>query len=291
MNAASRLVRAGFVLGAIAVWAQLLVHGLPYYRLGLAERIHSPLHADLRPNGRLGLLYAYIGTACLLLLLLYLVRKRAGWLRHAGPLRVWLGVHIALGILGPALITLHSSFKLGGAIAIGYWAMIGVMASGFVGYYLLRQVRGAMAETGHGVAKRESTLEALDRELAGRYGVTPEQMDRLRAEAGVHRAFDAGALGSLFFLVREDARDLLERVGVAPRGIGGVRLRGPERSRYRKLLRDRRSLERRHAFLRQAEQLFHYWHVIHRPFTVVLFVMMALHIGIAFWMGYGTPRP
>lgn len=289
MSAASRVVRAGFVLGAIAVWAQLLVYGLPYYRLSLAERIHSPLHADLRPNGRLGLLYAYIGTACLLLLLLYLARKRAGWLRHAGPLRVWLGAHIALGILGPAMITLHSSFKLGGAIAIGYWAMLGVMASGFAGYYLLRQVRGAMAETEHGAAAWASTLEIMDRELTARYGVTPAQLERLRMEAGVSRAGASGALGSLFFLLREDARDLLERVGLGSRG-GRVRLHGAERRRYRRLIRERRSLERRHAFLRQAETLFHYWHVIHRPFTVVLFLMMALHIGIAIWMGYGTPR-
>ncbi|HET9253213.1 MAG TPA: hypothetical protein VFP58_13960, partial [Candidatus Eisenbacteria bacterium] len=269
MSAVARVLRAGFILGTIAVWAQLLVYGLPYYRLGLADRIHSPLHADLRPNGRLGLLYAYIGTACLLLLLLYLVRKRAGWLRQAGPLRVWLGAHIALGILGPAMITLHSSFKLGGAIAIGYWAMIGVMASGFAGYYLLRQVRGAMAETEHGVTRWESTLEALDRELAGRYGLTPDQIERLRVEAGVQRAGRAGVLGSLVFLVREDVRDLADRIGIGAREIPGARLRGTERRRYRKLVRDRRSLERRHAFLRQAEELFHYWHVIHRPFTFV----------------------
>jgi hypothetical protein len=35
--------------------------------------------------------------------------------------------------------------------------------------------------------------------------------------------------------------------------------------------------------------MFHYWHAIHKPFTIVLFLMMGVHIGIAIWLGYALP--
>jgi cytochrome b561 len=45
-------------------------------------------------------------------------------------------------------------------------------------------------------------------------------------------------------------------------------------------------VERRLAFLRQTEALFGYWHAIHKPFAIVLYLMVGVHIGVAIWLGY-----
>jgi hypothetical protein len=268
-------------------WLWLLVAGLPYYRLDAAQRAQSPLHAWLKPNGQIGILYGYAGTLAILVLATYSARKRWGFLRRLGVLRRWLNVHIYCGIMAPAFITLHSSFKMHGAIALGYWAMICVMLSGFVGYYIYSQIPRALAhgEDAAGVLHRET--EALEAELQQRFRMQPQQLQALREAVEVAGAERRGLLSSLMFLLREDLKWALGRGPADVPGLAHVGRRN--RRRLRRLLRERARIERRQAFLRQTQALFAYWHAIHKPFAILLFVTMALHIGIAVWLGYAWP--
>jgi hypothetical protein len=45
-------------------------------------------------------------------------------------------------------------------------------------------------------------------------------------------------------------------------------------------------LHQRMAFLSRIQSLFYYWHVIHIPFTITLFTILAIHIGVAIVFGY-----
>lgn len=274
-----------------AIWSALFWYGFQYYRLNLADRLRSPLHGSLRPSGEIGLLYGYIGTAILLLLLLYSVRKRVRALHGLGKLGRWLNVHIFFGIAGPLMITLHAGFHVTGAIAIGYWAMMSVMLSGFVGYYLLRQVGGALSETEDSARVLTEELEALDRELVERFSLTPDDLAALRFRSGIDQASEMNAIASLFYLLGHDLLGMLDSLGLMPRTQAEARLRPFDRRLLRALTRRHLALERRRAFLRQTSALFHYWHTIHKPFTFVLFLMMGIHIGVAVWLGYALPRP
>ncbi len=274
-----------------AIWTALLAYGFDYYRLSFADRLRSSSHAQLKPSGELGLLYGYAGAGILLLLLLYSVRKRVRALHRLGRLGRWLNVHIFFGIAGPAMITLHAGFKATGAIAIGYWAMIGVMLSGFVGYYLLRQVGGALSETENASELLTAELELLDRQLTERFGFTPTDLAALRVRSGIGGAERMGILTSLFYLLAQDFLGLLDGMGIRRPHRAAARLGTMDRRRLQKLTRKHLVLERRRAFLRQTSALFHYWHAIHKPFTFVLFIMMGIHIGVAVWLGYALPRP
>lgn len=273
------------------VWSVLFWYGFGYYKLGLADRLRSPLHGPLRPSGEIGLLYGYIGTAILVLLLLYSIRKRVRALRGLGKLGRWLNVHIFFGIAGPLMITLHAGFHVTGAIAIGYWAMMSVMLSGFIGYYLLRQVGGALSETEDSARVLTEELEALDHELAERFRFTPEDLQALRFRSGTERASQMNAVASLFYLLGHDFLGILDSLGLMPRTEAEKRLGPFDRRLLRALTRRHLAVERRRAFLRQTSALFHYWHTIHKPFTFVLFLMMGIHIGVAVWLGYALPRP
>jgi hypothetical protein len=39
-------------------------------------------------------------------------------------------------------------------------------------------------------------------------------------------------------------------------------------------------------FLDRASQIFHLWHVVHRPFSYAFLVLAILHIGMVMWMGF-----
>jgi hypothetical protein len=273
------------VLGG--AWLALVALGWPYYRLPIAERLHHPWHAMLKPNGTIGLLYGYAGSFLIVLLLAYSARKRWRPLRRLGVLNKWLRVHITCGLLGPAFVTLHSGFKFHGAIAIGYWAMIGVMLSGFVGYYLYRQIPHALAGHANESELLRAEIDALDRELAERFGLGPVEIETLRRAAGTARADRLGPIASLGFLV---AQDFGFALGLRRLRHTGLRRFGrAETARLRALSRRRVIVERRYAFLRQTEALFGYWHAIHKPFAIVGYSMMGLHIGIAIWLGYAWP--
>ncbi len=45
-------------------------------------------------------------------------------------------------------------------------------------------------------------------------------------------------------------------------------------------------LARRIAHLHRTRQLFGLWHLFHRPLVYVMFILVALHIGVAFYLGY-----
>lgn len=287
----SARVRYSLYIIFFGIWTTLFAYGFHYYSLGLADRLRSPSHGQLRPSGELGLLYGYIGAAVLLLLLLYSVRKRVRALHGLGKLGRWLNVHIFFGIAGPLMITLHAGFRVTGAIAVGYWAMIGVMLSGFVGYYLLRQVGGALSETEDAAQLLTEELEALDHQLTERFGFTPADLAALRFRSGIDRAGEMNAIASLFYLLGHDFLGILDALGLLPKSQAEARLGASDRKLLRSLTRRHLAIERRRAFLRQTSALFHYWHTIHKPFTFVLFLMMGVHIGVAVWLGYALPRP
>lgn len=105
----------GAGLGTVAYFAAA---GLSYYLTPLIQRPRHPLYWMLKPGGELGQAFGLIGCAMMVVMLAYSLRKRLRILRWLGPLRIWLDYHILLGICGPLLVILHSSFKVGGLVSL-----------------------------------------------------------------------------------------------------------------------------------------------------------------------------
>jgi hypothetical protein len=36
----------------------------------------------------------------------------------------------------------------------------------------------------------------------------------------------------------------------------------------------------------RAHELFHYWHVMHKPFALVMYLFMVVHVAVAVMTGY-----
>jgi hypothetical protein len=46
------------------------------------------------------------------------------------------------------------------------------------------------------------------------------------------------------------------------------------------------ALSKRLLFLSRSQKVFHFWHVVHKPFSYAFAVLAMLHIGLQFVLGY-----
>lgn len=278
-----RLLLVGIYTLAFGSLAWLAYRGLPYYLTPLAERPRHPLFWQLKPGGSWGLAYGIVGAVMMVVMLLYSVRKRFVALRRLGPVSDWLDFHILFGICGPLFILLHSSFKVQGLVALSFWSMVAVATSGIAGRYLYRQIPHSTSGDELSLAE----VERLDQELA----------EQLMREAGL----DAEAIRQLDAVAAVGTGDRLSLIALALRfPLDSIRLgrrlrqfrqrfssRDRQlRRRYELLVRHKVSLRRRLLLWQRVRELFHYWHVFHKPFAIVMYLFMFVHIGVAWVTGY-----
>ena len=290
-TATSRRPSGVLGLAAVAAAAVLLtilfgLGGLSYYRTPLRVRAYAPQHRVLRPAGPVG---RTLGIAGAILLFggtaAYEARKRLRVLSNAGSLKTWLEMHIFCGLVGPALVTFHTSFKFNGIVSVAYWSMLSVVASGFIGRYLYAKI----PRTQRGVEMDRKAIEArateLRRELADmtvpvKLLLRIEEMEKdLLPPEGTRLGLRNHLFGGL--AVRKKAR-AIERT---------IRSAGLPRELLREALHaeaERINLLRRAATLDLSRRLFALWHVFHMPFVWILGIVFVLHVGVAFYFGYAV---
>ena len=270
-----------YLVSAAAVLA-LLAAGADFYRTPLLERAHHEGYWQWKAGGSVGHKLGIAGSSMMVLMLLYSVRKRVGALRRLGPLSRWLDVHIYLGVFGPLLVVLHSSFKVQGLVALSFWSMIVVAVSGVLGRYLYLQIPRTRA--GEELALAE--LEAEDRELSGqlrrRFRLDETQLVRLDVLVAVPER--TGLLGGFARLVTDDLR---LRSGLREFARGCRSVPRPVVREFERVVRQKAQVHRRILLWDRLHELFHYWHVLHKPFALVMYLFMIVHVGVALVTGYG----
>lgn len=100
------------------------------------------------------------GGVMMLLLFSYPLRKHFSFARNWGRVKWWFLVHMILGIGGPALILLHSTFRVGSLnAAVALYSMLAVAGSGIIGRFIYARVN-------RGLRGEQSSLNEL-RDRAG----------------------------------------------------------------------------------------------------------------------------
>ena len=272
------LVVVGVVLFGLGGWE--------YYRAPLGTRGYLPQHSLLRPSGRVGLTLGIAGVTSMLMTLPYYVRKRWGALARLGTTKQWLEVHIFFGIVGPVLITLHTSFKFNGIVSVAYWLMMTVWASGFVGRYLYvripKTIRGVELSFKQVEEQLARTQQALHAAMSLPPGVQRE-LDAFEQAVTPSRGRAPGAIDLFFGELRVRARLLLLRRHLRAGGVEVAAITSVVDAAA-----ERATLARRLAHLQRTRHLFELWHVFHRPLVYGLFLIVALHVGIALYFGYAS---
>jgi len=266
-------------LAVLAVIGWVLFQAFDFYSMALTDRPHHEDYRQFRPAGSTGHLLGIVGSAMMLLLLIYSFRKRMRLMKRWGDLRVWLRYHIFLGVAGPLLVTLHTSFPVGGLVSVSFWSMAAVALSGVFGRYLYQQIPRNMLGEDLAVAEIENRQEEMLVQLSEKHGLDSEGVDGLEALA-VGPLEKRSAPVALLFLPFQNlilARQLQT-------WVVGLETRDP--SEAVDLAKTWALQARRLHLFHWIRDLFHYWHVFHKPFAVIMLLVMLVHVAVALALGY-----
>jgi hypothetical protein len=284
------------ILAALTLIVTLSVAGFDYYRLDLTARADSSWHPVLRPSGSVGLRLGMLGFVLYCVLFLYPIRKRWKWLASIGKTRHWLDFHALVGITAPILVTFHSAFKLGGLVGIAYWIMIAVALSGFVGRYLYAQIPRSlsMAQLTFGELETQAAelAETLGRQALLR-GEELAPLLRVPSPAEIRRMSLMKFLLTILtldlarpFLVSRLRRRVLKGAALVTTLGGWLPSGNTDLEMVIATARSQSWLRAKMAFLERTQQLFHLWHVVHRPFSYSFAALVMVHIGVVLLLGY-----
>ncbi len=276
--------------------AWLLVYGFGYYRLGFADRPFHPKHSDLRPSGTIGIRLALLGVACFCCIYLYAIRKRWKWLGKRGKTKNWLDLHVVLGTAAPIVVTFHTGLKMRGVAGMAYWVMLAVMASGFVGRYLYAQIPRRINAAELSLQDMQAMSTELTEGLHAQSLISADELKPLLAAPTQAEVDALPVILALLLMLRCDLRRpfrvaAVRRRFMSPAGkirsIGGL-LSSHETGLEKviDLARRRSWLATKISFLSKTQQVFHLWHVVHRPFSYTFAILVSVHIFVAVALGY-----
>ena len=263
-----------------------LYDGFSYYHTPLLERAHHPDHQLIKPGGLRGHGLGVLGTLMMILLLTYSLRKKGIIFGNIGKIGNWLDFHIFLGIMGPLFIILHSAFKLNGIVAISFWSMISVALSGILGRYIYMQIPRNISGHEMNLRDLENTNSRMLIEIESDYGLNREDiskfetmivgsLDTNRSELYILASF---LLADIFRLFRiKKIRKALRR---------SSRLSKKQIRILIGLMKKKAYIHRRLILWNKIHQLFHYWHVFHKPFAFIMYFIMVVHVVLTVFFGY-----
>jgi hypothetical protein len=254
--------------------------GRDYYLAPAFRKARHPLNSILRQSGSVGHLLGIIGTFFMLLLLLYSVRKRCRFAGGWGSLNIWLSAHIFLGMAGPALVLFHSVFKFSGIVSIAFWSMVLVVASGVVGKYIFALIPRSLS----GMELNRIELEAEE------IGLTFEMRKILPADHPFWQRLAAMESESgrrsrwehlhLLFEPARLRRQLQRLLG------NSLELGRRQRKKLVALVVKRHMIHHKAQLMQQTLRILHYWHLLHQPFVIIMFLILFVHIYISIRLGY-----
>ena len=290
----TRLV-CGYVL-AIAIIAGLAVYGFDYYTLASAARPFSPKHHLLRPSGAIGIKLGFMGLMMFLAIFVYPLRKKWLWLSRQGSSKHWLDIHVMLGLTAPFIIALHASFKFRGFAGMAFWIMVAVSLSGVIGRYLYGQIPRRLNSAEMSVKDLQEVQSDLAAQLRQQKLLPEEDLRsllRLPSPERVQEMSIVAALGYMMALdlgrafrvakLRRRALALSERLTT----LGGfLPTRHAALERAISTARVEAATAKRILFLSRSQQVFHLWHVVHKPFSYSFALLAVIHIAVVMMMGF-----
>lgn len=257
MAKATHILLIAFYIAIIAGSILLpFLFGYSFYSESISERPFHLSYEQLKPSGIIGHGYGIVGTLLILSgIIIYILRKRLRVLSNIGRLKYWLEFHIFLCTWGTVLVLFHTTFKFGGIISVGFWALLLVWISGVIGRFIYLQIPRT-------IEGREISLQELltlktknSEELTQKYAINFSQIS-------------TGKISQI-------------RLKHLSKSVSDNDI-----SILKKLIRKQRILSARIDRLEKTQQLFKAWHVIHLPFTVIMIVIMIIHVCVALFFGY-----
>jgi hypothetical protein len=274
------------ITGVLAA-GSILLRNYDYYASSAMERPYHPRYDTLKPSGFESHGFGIAGTAMIMMgVVMYSTRKRVKLFSRVGKIKNVLEFHIFLCLLGPMLVMYHTTFKFGGIVAVAFWSMMAVVASGVIGRYLYIQIPKGIQGNELTARELEEQSRALLSRLENEYGLAPQIVHTIDSLALTKK--QSTQMSSVQVLMSLMASDITRRREVAKirRYLERQKVDGHFIKKISQIANQHIVLKRRIASLEKLQELFHYWHVIHLPFSIIMFVILIVHVGVAITFGY-----
>ena len=240
----------------------------------------------------LGYMLGIVSAACMLVLLLYPLRKRFRILKFIGPLPRWFRNHMVLGVAAPIAALYHCNFQLGSLNSrIALFSALVVAGSGLVGRFIYSKIHrglyGRKANLKELLARVKLTEPGIG--ILGQF--VPELMRRIAEFDREILVPPEGTIDSMkmalvmplkirrqrFRLKRFTRQSLLYQ---ASRSEIIAEHRQRLESTVNKFVREHLRHVRRVVEFTAYERLFALWHKVHFPFFVTLAVTVVVHVAV-----------
>lgn len=257
--------------------------------LVLAAWVFSQM-AYFKAGDDVGYWIGVTGGIMMLLLFSYPLRKHFSFARQWGRVKWWFVVHMCLGVGGPVLILLHSTFRVGSLnAAVAMYSMLAVAGSGVVGRFIYARVNRGLHGEKAGLDELQVSAGLEQAEARSKLSFAPRveaalvhfSKTELNAQAGwlayvrqvfwlplhqwwVYRHCAAEMSGVLKTLAKRDGwsqRDLRRRDKHA-----------------RKLVSQYLGAVTRVAQFTAYARFFSLWHVVHIPFVYLMLISAVVHV-------------
>ena len=233
------------------------------------------------PEEGLGYWLGLTGGVMMLLAFFYTAFKYVAKLRTRAMMKHWLTIHIFLGVVGPVLIMVHSTFHLGSLNGgIAFISMILVLVSGIMGRFLY-------SKTHYGLGGRKARAKDLQimLKLAG-HKIKSDRLDRFTASVLTQKQtlgyafWDLMSFGWrsrwLYFRMTETMRVHLHRLA-KQNGWDNATVRQKRREFKRQLVIYIETL-RKVALFKVYERFFAFWRNAHVPLIYLLLMSGVVHV-------------
>lgn len=211
----------------------------------------------------------WAGIAVMLLMNVYSIRKRAGFLSGAGSLKAYMDFHIFCGLLGPLFILFHCSLKARGVVAISFWSMIISFSSGLIGRYFYLQLVRQRTDFEKNSA---DWLRRLRRVLEKAKLTPPEEEIQNAVRSALSLAGATGSMTNPIGIMISSILSDLKMVIADPATPNSW----PVSTKY--CLKEFAVNTRRARTLEPFQKLMGYWHAFHFPFAIFMYIAAAIHI-------------
>jgi len=274
-----------FIIG-ILVTLLLGINGYQYYYAPIANRVFLPQHALLKPSGLIGHGVGVLGSLMMIVgVAVYMVRKRIRTFFKLGYLKNWLELHIFLCSIGPVLVLYHTAFKFGGIVAISFWSMVAVVLSGVVGRFLYVQIPHTIQGQEVSLKELNQINEDLTLHLKNDLMVNERLIQKINEFSSLDKYKRIKFSTSLFFLIKDyfGIKILLKELKSE---LKKSSLSSKQYTDFVKTAKNKLVISKRIGMLRTMQKFFKYWHIVHLPFAITMFVIMFIHVGVTIVFGY-----
>ena len=274
-----------FIVGILST-ILLAINGLQYYSTPLEERFFLQQNLMLKPSGLLGHGIGILGSLMMIFgVIIYMVRKRSKRFVPLGMLKHWLEFHIFLCTLGPVFVLYHTAFKFGGIVAVSFWSMVAVVLSGVIGRYLYTQIPHSISGQELSMSELNDMLIDLDNKLKAIPTISTNLFMQISSSYSPVIYSKLSFFNGVTFTIKEHSK----MKSVLKELRSELSASGMNKNNIKEIIETAKTkivISRRIGWLKTMQKIFRYWHIVHLPFAIVMFVIMFIHVIITFTFGY-----